>query len=251
MQTQVLSRARSIRLAFLVNLDEASHPILDAIFSYSFSIWGGRFSLVVPCENGVPLPAYLPWLKAFDPDVIYSYAGLSLDKQQELHETIYPAALQHHWPGRDDKHISYKPNLAVSPLAVSTLLPIAGAPSAFDDVRGMRLIGAMGRAESDRFLADSFGLPPPQLRNSMRSILADSGSMLLVIADDEFQPRERFVAGPEATVPDVNTLLTTMTANPRVRGVAQLSTLLTPRLDLRSHRWSDSFNIVVGDRRTQ
>jgi hypothetical protein len=47
-QTQILSRARPIRIAFLVELEEASHPILDAVFGTGFGIWGGRFSLIVP-----------------------------------------------------------------------------------------------------------------------------------------------------------------------------------------------------------
>jgi hypothetical protein len=189
-QTQVLSRARPIRLAFLIDLDEASHPILDAIFHYSFSIWGGRFSLIVPCEKSAPVPAFLPWLKAFDPDLIYSYVNLSTEKQQEIHEIFYPSALQHHWHSSDATHVNYSPSLAISPLTVATLLPLAGAPSTFDSTRGVRVIGAMGRLERDRFLSDSFGFPPPQLRLAMHSILADAGSMLLVIADDELQPRQ-------------------------------------------------------------
>ncbi|MDP1646198.1 MAG: hypothetical protein Q8L71_11980 [Thiobacillus sp.] len=246
-QTQVLTRARCIRLAFFVDLDEASHPILDAIFGYSFSIWGGRFSLIVPCANGEPLPAYMPWLASFDPDLIYSYVDLTSEKQQELHETVYPSALQHHWSGRDNEHVIYRPSPSIPPLAVGTLLPLAGAPGAIDGTRGVQLVGSMGRMESDRFLADSFGFASAELRNSMRTVLADFGSMLLVVADDELQPRQRYIHDAEATVSDISALLTKMTANRRILGVAQLSAQLTPRLDLRSHRWSNSFNIVVGD----
>jgi hypothetical protein len=247
-QTQVLSRGRSIRLAFLVELEESSHPVLDAIFEYSYSIWGGRFSLIIPCQNGEPLPTFLPWLTAFDPDLIYSYVNLTEAKQQELHETFYPSTLQHHWFGRENGHPPiYNPSPSISPLTVATLLPVAGAPGAFDGTRGARIIGAMGRMENDRFLGDSFGFPQPQLRNSMRSVLADSGSMLLVIANDEIQPRQRFVHGAESTLPNTNELLIQMAHNRRILGVAQLSALLTPRLDLRTARWGDSFNIVVGD----
>lgn len=246
-QTQVLSRARSIRLAFLIDLDEVSHPILDAIFDYSYSIWGGRFSLIVPCENGAPMPAFLPWLQKFDPDLIYSYVDLSTKRQQELHETLYPSALQHHWFGRNDHDVNYRPSPAISPLTVATLISFAGAPNAFDGTRGVRVIGAMGRMERDRFLSDSFGLPPPQLRNSMLGVQADSASMLLVVADDELHPRRSYIQESESTVADATALLTHMATNNRVTSLSQLSAMITPRLDLRYFRWSDTFNLVVGD----
>lgn len=247
-QTQVLSRARPIRVAFLVDLAEDSHPILDAVFRYSYSIWGGRFSLIIPCENGEPIAALLPWLAAFDPDLIYSYVDLSEAKQKEFHEDLYPSALQRHYMGRDDREPNYCPCPSISPLSMATVLPLAGAPGPFDGTRGLHVISAMGRAEHDRFLGDSFGFSQSQLRNSMGSILSDAGSMLLVIADDELQPRQRYVHGAETTLPDVTSLLTKMAINRQIFGVAQLSAMLTPRLDLHSRRWGGSFNIVVGDK---
>ncbi len=246
-QTQVLSRARSIRLAFFVDLDESSHPILDAIFDYSFSIWGGRFSLVVPCTNGEPMATYLSWLKVFDPDLIYSYVDLPLAKQVELHEVLYPFALQHHWRGSDTAHVDHRPTPHVSPLAVGTVLPIAGQWNTSDGTRSARLVDAMGSRKEDRFLADSFGFMSAQLRNSMRSILSGYGSALVVVAQDELQPRQRYIHGAEETVADAGTLLATMTRDRRVVGVAQLSALQTPRTDLRSRRWGETFNIVIGD----
>ena len=247
-QTQVFSRARPIRLAFLVDLTEASHPILEAIFEYCYSIWGGRFSLIVPCEDGKPIPAFLPWLKTFDPDLIYTYIDLADDVQRQLHETFYPSALQYHWFGREGEgHLNYKPSPAISPLSIATLLPLAGAFNGFDGTRGCRIIGAMGRMENDRFLRDSFGIAGPQLRNSLQSILVDSGSMVFVIADDEVQPKQRYVHGAETTLSNPSTLLGQMATNRRIRGTAQLSSWLSPRLDLRSRRWDGGFNIVVGD----
>lgn len=246
-QTQVLSRARPIRFAFFVALDEASHPVLDAIFSYAFSIWGGRFSLIVPFVNGEPHPAYVPWLKEFDPDFIYSYVNLTPEKQIHFHESIYPSSLQHHWKAEDDEHTNVRPSPSVSPLTVDTLLPLASVPSALDGVHRARLLGAMGKMERDRFISDSFGFAPTRLRNLMRNHLSESGSMLYVIPEDEMQPRQRYISSNDTTVPDVNSLLNTMATDGRIIGVAQLSALLTPRLSLGDHRWSESFNIVVGD----
>lgn len=124
---------------------------------------------------------------------------------------------------------------------------MAAPPGPMDNNQSVQLIGAMGRMEGDRFLADSFGFAQPQLRNSMRSVLADSGSLLLVVAEDELQPRQRYIDGRDQTLPDIQALLTAMAANRRLLSMAQLSALLTPRFDLQSRHWDESFNIVVGD----
>ena len=70
-------RPRPVRVAYLVEETEHWQTILDAIAATSFAQWGGRFTLIIPCENGGIRPAYLPWLKAYDADVIYSYVDLS------------------------------------------------------------------------------------------------------------------------------------------------------------------------------
>ena len=70
-------RPRPIRIAYLVQENEHWQALLDAIFAESFARWGGRFTLIVPCENDAIRPAYIPWLEAYDPDIIYSYVDLS------------------------------------------------------------------------------------------------------------------------------------------------------------------------------
>ena len=234
-----------MRLAFLIDVDqEDSHSILDAFFHYSYSIWGGRFSLIVPCKNGAPVSAFLPWLKKYDPDLIYSYVDLSVEKQSEFHETFYPSALQHHWFGRDNDDVYYPPKPTISPLTVATLISLASTPSIFDGTRGVRIIGAIDPSQSDRFISDSFGFPSSEFRYSMFRVHADSGSMLLVVADDEFQSRR---LGAEATVVDANALLSNMATEKRVIGLSQLSAMRTPRFDFSPSRWGDFFNLVVGD----
>ncbi|WP_156402061.1 hypothetical protein [Caulobacter sp. Root1472] len=246
-QTQVSSRARPVRTAFFVDVANTSHEIVDAIFAYGFSIWGGRFSLIVPCENGAPISEFWPWLRTYDPDQIYSYVDLDQAVQQRVHETLYPAAFQFHGREQDGRAPGLAPNPQITPLSAASVLPLAGLPGGFDGVRGIKIVGAMGTEENDRFLRDSFGYPPPQTRNAMRNILSDAASMLLVIADADLQPRPRYVHNSEATTPNVGTLLTMMADNRRILGMAQLSAMATPRLDLSSRGWTDAFNIVVGD----
>lgn len=81
----------------------------------------------------------------------------------------------------------------------------------------------------------------------MLGVHADSGSILLVVAADELHPRQSYILGAESTVADASALLTNMATNKRVIGLSQLSAMITPRLDLRSFHWSNSFNLVVGD----
>ena len=50
-QTHVFSRTGSIGVDFFFDVDIDLHPIPDDIFKYSFSIWGGRFSLINPYQN--------------------------------------------------------------------------------------------------------------------------------------------------------------------------------------------------------
>ena len=69
-------RPRAVRVAYLVQEGEHGDAMLDAVFAECHSRWGGRYSLVVPCELGGPRPTYLPWLEAYDPDIIYSYVRL-------------------------------------------------------------------------------------------------------------------------------------------------------------------------------
>jgi hypothetical protein len=84
-------RPRPIRIAYLVQENEHWQALLDAIFAESFARWGGRFTLIVPCENDAIRPAYIPWLEAYDPDIIYSYVDLSDATLERFHEQFGPA----------------------------------------------------------------------------------------------------------------------------------------------------------------
>jgi len=69
---KALVRPRPIRVAFFLEEHMHSHAMMQAIYADCYGRWGGRFSLIIPCENGNVRPSYLPWLVAYDPDVIYS-----------------------------------------------------------------------------------------------------------------------------------------------------------------------------------
>lgn len=245
-QVRTLSRARPLRLAYLVPLAEESHDILSAIFAAAFEHWAGRFSLIVPCVDGVPLPTYRPWLEAFDADIIYSYLDLDQEQREGLHESLYPTSLLRHPINHPDRP-NYAPILPIPPLTATTVIPIADQSGWIDGKRGVRLLGAMGSMEQSRFLRDSFGFVSPQTRNAVRGTLADFGSVVVAIANGEMEPTSRYVQGAEETLGDVNAILNAMAADRRFIGLSRLSATQASRLDLRSSPWADSFNIVIGD----
>src|ERR1700742_758285 len=89
-------RARPIRVAYLVTDSEHSHFVLDGIFAESVARWGGRYSLICPCQDGYPIAAYIPWLRKFDPDIIYSFIDLNEYNLRRLREGFGPAYLVRH-----------------------------------------------------------------------------------------------------------------------------------------------------------
>jgi hypothetical protein len=203
------SRARPIRIAFLVEESDYLAITLDAIFAFCFGLWGGRFSLIVPCEHGQPNPAYNAWLESFDPDIIYSYVDLENSVVERLHEWLYPSFLIRHelYGHQDISAHSLRPRLPIDPLKVSTLLPIAAGPAMFEAAQETRVIEMMGRMEDDRFIGDNFGSWINSTGIGFPGYLRQFANKLVVVADNEAQPRQRYVRAPDETVNSPVTLL--------------------------------------------
>jgi hypothetical protein len=124
--TKAFIRPRPIRIAFLVEENEHWRPMLQAISTNCYGRWGGRFSLIVPCENGEIRPAYLPWLQAYDADIIYCYVDLSDDQVERLHERFYPSSLLRHYFGIAERDTyAFRPHLRLSPLSSLTVTLLA------------------------------------------------------------------------------------------------------------------------------
>src|SRR5206468_3293500 len=92
--------------------------------------WGGRYSLICPCQAGYPRDHYLPWLRAFDPDVIFSFVDLSEEGLHRLREMFGPAYLVRHRENLTGEPTLYdfRVSLPIKPLsALSTTLQYARA----------------------------------------------------------------------------------------------------------------------------
>ena len=177
------TRARSVRVAYLVEEEDANADyVLDAIFAESYSRWGGRFTLVVPCVRGAIDQRYARWLEVYDADIIYSYVDLPAETVRLLHERYYPSFLVRHEPpgAIDDPKRAAQPRLPVDPLTVfaSTSLPTS---LPMRTRQGPQLLVDMWFHLEDRFVRESFGTfaasfhrwPLPEgLRDRLKSLRA-------------------------------------------------------------------------------
>jgi hypothetical protein len=245
---KIHSRARPIRIAYLVEENEHSGLVLDAIYEASFGKWGGRFDLIIPCADGKPLQSFMSWLEAYDPDIIYSYVDLSSSCVNQLHEIVYPSYLIRHVQFESDQVTSrtFRPRHNLLPLSIETLIPYARLPS-LGTVSKLPMLAECyhGKAGHDAFLQYNFGSFTGSTGGSVPGVLLEFCQPVHVLADDELQPRRHHVIQGHATIQDRLKLLTEAT-NSKLLTVAKLSSTNVPRLEIKNHDWANSFNIVVG-----
>ena len=241
------SRARPIRVAYLVDDHSHSLMMLKAIFQECMGRWGGRFTLVVPCNASGPEKAYEKWLEAFDADILYSYVDMDDTIITRLHEWLYPSQLVKHdtYNTGAINAQSLSPRLPLKALSDLTLIPIVTAPTFLDATKGAMFLDAYGRSADDVFVRDSFGYFLRSAGHSFGGPLSEFGALLTLVHDDEAQPRDRYLRGVE-TIENREQLLGCMMTK-RVITMAHLSAFGAPRLSIEGSRWARSFNITVGD----
>ena len=242
-------RPRPIRVAFLVEDDEHGALALDGVFADCYSRWGGRFSLVVPCADRTIDAAYWPWLEAYDPDVVYSYVPLSRTHVLELHEWLRPSAYLQHDLGRQPRLdvFGFKPNLRVTPLSsLSVIFRLAryrGGPGAGGTT--LKIIDNWYAETPSRFLTDNLGTYHVSRGTSMYPQDArQAATLLTIISPDNVArqgaPRDLDMVGSE-------NLALTEFAHGRAMSLSLASCRFAPKLEIQTARWSDSFNLVVGE----
>jgi hypothetical protein len=244
------ARARPIRVAFLVTNNEHAQLVLDSIFAESISRWGGRYSLICPCTDGYPHPDYQRWLRAFDPDIIYSFVDLTPENVRRLREEFGPAYITRHRPQvfvdapkQHDLRIEL-PIKALSSLSTTVEYARAFPTSA---PRPVWVVDYLPGQENDRFVDDNFGTfyascgiwpIPPNLADVVRPLSIASPQVITAFYRGRLPENE--------TVPDANALLRFMAANRNAYGLAQLSADSTPRIDVQ-HTNEPAFTLVVGE----
>ena len=209
--------------------------------------WGGRYSLILPCENGV-LPAdWLPWIEAYDPDIIYSYTDIDEPAISAIHERFGPAYLTNHQFYGDEEQRSFRPELpleCLTSLSVAPQYARAHRPSA---PQPMLLVDYLPGQPSDEFIDDNFGTPfgcfgwwplPDHLADALRPISVASNELL---ADHQRSSRPA-----EDIVPDTATLLRFMAERRNSFGLAQLAAASAPRIEV-GDRHREALSLIVGD----
>jgi hypothetical protein len=247
--TKAFVRPRPIRIAFLVDEHEHWREMLQGILANSYGRWGGRFSLIVPCENGKIRPAYLPWLEAYDPDLIYSYVDLSDATVERLHERLYPSSLVRHNFFRAERDVyAFRPEFSLGPLSSLSVTLVASRGGMLSGPRPVTLVDSYGRAAAPQFLQENFGCyrdslnPWPVPGNWSEYVRTFALVGQEVIDDPCIVPRPQ---GEYVT--DYKAMLDRLSTQRDLVGLAQLSAWMCPRLQMNDPRWTNRVNLFVGD----
>jgi hypothetical protein len=242
------TRPRPIRVAFLVDENEHWAVMLDTIFVDCYSRWGGRFNLIVPCENGAPRPSYSLWLEAYDPDIVYSYVDLSDAVIASLHERLSPSFLVgHEFYNADRDRRTYTPKLPMPGLSALSVCMFAVYGNPLTGRRQIQLVDNHPGYAMPQFLEANFG--SYNLCNQswpMGKDMADYAQTIALtpqhVLDD---PRLHPKPNGEAITSEQDYLVRIAKQRDLI-GFAQLSAWVCPRLELHDQRWGTSLNLVVG-----
>jgi hypothetical protein len=238
------------RVAYLVEEDEHWQNMLDAIFAESFGRWGGRFTLTVPCENDSIRANYIPWLKAYDADIIYSYVNLNEATVERYHELFGPAFLVKHDFGHNTRRsqYAYRPHLPIEPLTVLSVSATMTRGDMMAPPQPIALIDAHIGTQPSPFLQQNFGcysqsLSPWPLARDMADFVKP-----VIFVPAQIQANPRVVPRAEGDiVSSENELISRIASQRDLRGLAQISASFAPRLELGDMAWSHTVNFVVGD----
>jgi hypothetical protein len=243
-------RPRPIRVAYLVEKADHWQAMLDAIAAESFARWGGRSTLLVPCDSGIMRSTYHPWLEAFDPDIIYSYVDLDDAAVGQIHEKLGPAFLVrhdfHHRTERD-RH-AYHPDLPVKPLSVLSVTAIMTRGDMISAPRPVPIIDINLATPPSPFLQQNFGCYSQSL--TPWPMARDMGDFLkpVTFVPQEVQSNPRILPRAEGdVVASEKELVDRISIQRDLRGLAQLSASFAPRLEIDDMMWSRTINLVVGD----
>lgn len=244
--------ARPLRIAYLVDLENCDHLLIDEIIAESFSRWSGRRTPIIPASSDGVDPRYLAWLHYFDADVIYSFADLTDEAVTQLDEYLAPGILHHHKdPYRDPEgDRRYRVEMPVQGLSCLSVLPIfASRRWGFGDKpRNILSFDTNMHGTEDQFLRENFGFLSTSFRNGL---VADSGPELfscLTLVSEEWLQNDRYGKRPHGSYEsDPNAFLRTLADASAVLPPSHLSEMFCHYIEPRNSLKDKGVNIVVGD----
>lgn len=238
---------RPLRVAFLVHEGEHAQLALDGIFADCYGRWGGRFSLIVPCVEGKVSSAYWPWLETYDPDIVYSYVNLSAEDVLEIHERLSPSDYVFHKLGNDpriDVH-GFKPHYDFKPL--SSLSAIFRMARYSEKGVPLNIVDSWHTETPSRFLTDNLGICAYSGGGGIFPADATSSARLLSIVSPEKYQDRRYGVPRDLNMVESESAALTQFSMRKATSLSLLSSQYAPKLEIHDHRWSGSFNLVVGD----
>lgn len=245
---EITAIARPVRVAFIIEDGDGVHSFLDAAFSESFGRHGGRQSLVVPVVNGdIPGP-YIEWLKIFDPDIMYLVTADNKTIAGLLERYCSPLRMESvkRYLTEEDRR---PPRFQMRDAALTSLswLPFLKVASGGFRARPEVILDCYPRWQDDGLITDNFGtLHDAFDRFPIHRELADIVRPLMLTPKDAPADRWRFsIEGDEVT--DGYEALEALTKSGRTISLAYLSNIHSKHIAVRSHRWTDSFCLVIGD----
>lgn len=243
------SRSRPIRVAFLVADGEHAQLALDGIFAESYRRWGGRFSLIVPCDDNRIPRAYWPWLEVYDPDIVYSYVPLVESDILEVHERLNPSIYklhEFHGAPRLDVH-GFKPEYGLAPLSsLSTIFRSARYRRPGDTGGALEILDCWLTDSVSRSFTDNFGTYHTSYGTSQFPHDAGPAARLLTIVSPEKQSGRFGVPRDLNAIPSEQVAFEDF-AHRRATSLSMASLLFAPKLEMRLHNWGSSFQLIVGD----
>ncbi|MGH8388624.1 MAG: hypothetical protein ACRESJ_24625 [Pseudomonas sp.] len=241
-------RSRPVRIAFVVESSEHADLMLDGIFADCYSRWGGRFSLIVPCADGQIIAGYWQWLETFDPDIVYSYVDLAAEAVLEIHERLVPGDYILHRRG-DKSRLDlpgFRPQYPEALSSLSTVFrlarhsPLVAGPK-------IKIIDSWHTESPSRFLTDNFGTYHTSVVTGVYPNDAKStAGLLTIVSDDHFEKHGYGVPRDLDRVASEEMAFLEFVGR-RVTSLSMLSSLYATRLEIRDYRWSDGFNLVIGE----
>lgn len=242
-------KVRPARVAFFLETSENAHLILDAIFADCYGRWGGRFSLVVPCVDGRVMEAYWPWLETFDPDIVYSYVDLQPEAVLEIHERLVPADYVFHKLDKDQQQnaSNFRPRYDFALLSsLSTIFRLARHSPVGNDPK-VKVIDSWHTESPSRLLTDNLGTYHASAATGIYPNDAQASAGLLTIVSDEYFEDRKYGVPRDLDRISHEYRAFSEFLNRRATGMSMLSTLYASRLEIQDHRWSNAFNLVIGD----
>ncbi len=244
------TKTRPVRVAFFVDLEREGQLVLDGIFADCYARWGGRYSLIVPCADGRLVADYLPWLAAFDPDIVYSFAELEPAEVLQIHERLVPADfIQHRVVDEVRKDArGFRPAYPYPLLSSwSVLFRLARHSSVPASGPPVRLITAWHTESESRFLADNLGCYALSAGTSVFPNDARHVVDLLTIVSDKYVQDHKYGVPKELNRLSSEAAAFGEFAHGRATAASLLSSYYAPRLEIRDYRWSQAFSLIVGD----